>query len=159
MSEPVPSVKMPENAYRELQPGEVYAPIVPASTSIPEVTGRSVAFGLAMVAVFSAAAAYISLKLGQGIESAIPIAILAIGFSAMLARRSTLLENLNIHGLRGYEEKCLPIFSRDVLSKIRANDAPLLSKAAARQPEQQNRAAQHIVERGRNGNREPERDG
>jgi len=91
MSESAPSVKMPENAYRELQPGELYAPIVPASASIAEVTARSVAFGLAMVVVFSAAAAYISLKLGQGIESAIPIAILAIGFSAMVARRSTLL--------------------------------------------------------------------
>ncbi|HEX5042846.1 MAG TPA: oligopeptide transporter, OPT family [Candidatus Polarisedimenticolaceae bacterium] len=99
MSEAPPSVKMPENAYRELQPGEVYAPIVPAGTSLPEVTARSVAFGLAMVVVFSAAAAYISLKLGQGIESAIPIAILAIGFSAVLARRSTLLENLNIVAL------------------------------------------------------------
>ena len=96
MSEPVPSVKMPENAYRELRPGEVYAPIVPPGATVAEVTRRSVVFGLAMVVVFSAAAAYISLKLGQGIESAIPIAILAIGFSAMLARRSTLLENLNV---------------------------------------------------------------
>ena len=99
MSESPPSVKMPENAYRELQPGEVYTPIVPAAAAVPEVTTRSVAFGLAMVVVFSAAAAYISLKLGQGIESAIPIAILAIGFSAMAARRSTLLENLNVVAL------------------------------------------------------------
>jgi len=99
MSESAPSVKMPENAYRELQPGEVYTPIVPASAAVPEVTTRSVAFGLAMVVVFSAAAAYISLKLGQGIESAIPIAILAIGFSAVAARRSTLLENLNVVAL------------------------------------------------------------
>ena len=49
MSESAPSVRMPENAYRELQPGEVYAPIVPARASVPEVTVRSVAFGLAMV--------------------------------------------------------------------------------------------------------------
>ena len=102
MSEPVPSVKMPENAYRELRPGEVYAPIVPPGAAVAEVTRRSVVFGLAMVVVFSAAAAYISLKLGQGIESAIPIAILAIGFSAMLARRKGdmrgLIADLNAAG-------------------------------------------------------------
>ncbi len=92
-SEPL---KLPENAYRELKPGEVYTPVIPAEQGVPEVTVRSVTFGLAMVVLFSAAAAYIALKLGQGIESAIPISILAIGFSAMLARRSTLLENVNI---------------------------------------------------------------
>jgi putative OPT family oligopeptide transporter len=87
---------LPENARRELRPGELYRPIVAPGATVPEVTARSIAFGLAMVVVFSAAAAYISLKLGQGIESAIPIAILAIGFSAVMARRSTLLENLNV---------------------------------------------------------------
>jgi putative OPT family oligopeptide transporter len=90
------STTLPENAYRELAPGETYEPVVPPGARVPEVTARSIGFGLAMVVVFSAAAAYISLKLGQGIESAIPIAILAIGYSALLARRSTLLENLNV---------------------------------------------------------------
>ena len=89
-------MSLPENAYRELRPGEAYEPLVPASSSAPEVTRRSIAFGLVMTAIFSAAAAYISLKLGQGIESAIPIAILAIGFSAVARRKSTLLENVNI---------------------------------------------------------------
>ena len=84
---------LPENASRELRPGETYTPVSPEERGVLEVTVRSVLFGLAMAVVFSAAAAYIALKLGQGIESAIPISILAIGFSAVLARRSTLLEN------------------------------------------------------------------
>ena len=91
-----PTEGLPENAYRELRPGEIYEPIVPASSRVPEITARSIVFGLLMTMLFSAAAAFISLKLGQGIESAIPIAILAIGYSAVAARRSTLLENVNI---------------------------------------------------------------
>lgn len=87
---------LPENAFRELKPGETYQPIVPAGEAVKEITPRSIVFGLFMTALFSAAAAYISLKLGQGIESAIPIAILAIGLSAIVARKSTLLENVNI---------------------------------------------------------------
>ena len=87
---------LPDNAYRELAPGERYEPLVPAEALVPEVTARSIVFGLVMTSIFSAAAAYISLKLGQGIESAIPIAILAIGFSAIAKRKSTLLENVNI---------------------------------------------------------------
>jgi len=89
-------VKLPANAYRELQPDEVYVPVVTEESGIREVSLRSVCFGLIMVVIFSAAAAFLALKLGQGIESAIPISILAIGFSALLARRSTLLENVNI---------------------------------------------------------------
>ena len=96
MSEPDGEAGLPENAYRELAPGETYRPIVPASAVVAEITTRSIVFGLLMTALFSAAAAFISLKLGQGIESAIPIAILAIGYSAMVARKSTLLENVNI---------------------------------------------------------------
>ena len=89
-------MSLPENAYRELRPGEAYEPLVPAHAPVPEVTRRSIVFGLVMTTIFSAAAAYISLKLGQGIESAIPIAILAIGFSAIAKRKSTLLENVNV---------------------------------------------------------------
>ncbi len=70
--------------------------MVPAEKGILEVTVRSVALGFGMAVLFSAAAAYIALKLGQGIESAIPISILAIGASALMARKSTLLENVNI---------------------------------------------------------------
>jgi putative OPT family oligopeptide transporter len=91
-----PTHGLPENAFRELAPGETYKPLVPTDASVPEVTTRSILFGLGMTLVFSLAAAFIALKLGQGIEAAIPIAILAIGFSAMVARKSTLLENVNI---------------------------------------------------------------
>jgi putative OPT family oligopeptide transporter len=87
---------LPENAYRELKPGESYTPVIPAERGVLEVTLRSAAIGFGMAVLFSAAAAYIALKLGQGIESAIPISILAIGASALLARKSTLLENVNI---------------------------------------------------------------
>jgi len=92
---------LPENAFRELKPGEVYEPIVPAKASVLEITWRSVLFGLAMGIFFSAATTFIILKLGQGIETTIPIAILAIGFSAMMARKSTLIENINILSVGG----------------------------------------------------------
>lgn len=94
-------VHLPDNAFRELAPGETYEPVVPASAQPAEVTVRSVVQGFFWSIVFSAAATYIILKLGQGIESAIPISILAIGFSVaaakfLKARHSTLLENVNV---------------------------------------------------------------
>lgn len=91
---------LPENAYRELKPGESYVPMVPAAVTVPEVTLRSILFGIAMNVVFSAAATYLALKVGQGIETAIPISILSVGLSGLLLgfgrRASTLLENVNI---------------------------------------------------------------
>ncbi len=87
---------LPENAYKELGPGEAYVPIISQETGVPEVTRRSVVFGLLMIVIFSAAASYIALKLGQGIETAIPISILAVGFSALARRKSILIENVNI---------------------------------------------------------------
>ena len=94
-------VRLPENAFRPLAPGEHYDPVVPADREIPEVTTRSIAQGFIWSIVFSAAATYIALKLGQGIESAIPISILAVGFSVLVvkvlrSRASTLLENINV---------------------------------------------------------------
>ncbi len=94
-------VRLPDNAFRELAPGESYAPIVPAAAAAPELTLRAILQGLFWSVVFSAAATYIALKLGQGIESAIPISILAIGFSVLAvrilkARASTLLENVQV---------------------------------------------------------------
>jgi putative OPT family oligopeptide transporter len=93
--------RLPENAFRELKPGETYVPVIPAGRAVPEVTVRSIVQGVLWSIVFSAAATYLALKLGQGIESAIPISILAVGFSALIvhtlrARASTLLENVNI---------------------------------------------------------------
>ena len=89
-------VNLPENAFRELKPGESYVPVVPASDRIAEASWRAFGLGFLFNVVFSMAAAYIALKLGQGIETAIPIAILAVGASAVLRRRSTLLENVNV---------------------------------------------------------------
>jgi putative OPT family oligopeptide transporter len=94
-------VRLPENAFRELKPDETYEPVIPAKMVMPEVTIRSVVQGFGWSVVFSAAATYIALKLGQGIESAIPISILAVGFSVFavkfLKRRgSTLRENVNV---------------------------------------------------------------
>ena len=94
-------VRLPENAFRELKPGETYEPVIPARVIAPEVTVRSVVQGFTWAVIFSAAATYIALKLGQGIESAIPISILAVGFSVfaakfMKSRASTLLENVNV---------------------------------------------------------------
>ena len=87
---------LPENAYTELKPGEEYTPIISSETGVPEITRRSIVFGLLMIVIFSAAASYIALKLGQGIETAIPIGILAVGFSAIARRKSSLIENVNI---------------------------------------------------------------
>jgi putative OPT family oligopeptide transporter len=90
-----------EAAFRELAPGETFTPAIPASRVVAEVTLRSIVQGVIWSVLFSAAATYIALKLGQGIESAIPISILAVGMSAALVktlarRASTLLENVNI---------------------------------------------------------------
>lgn len=90
---------LPENARRPLKPGESYVPVVPDETGVPEVTARSVILGLVFCAVFAMAAAYLALKVGQGIEAAIPISILAIGLSPLFARRSTMLENVIIQSI------------------------------------------------------------
>jgi OPT family oligopeptide transporter len=100
MNEQPIQTRLPENAYRELKPGERYMPMVPASANVPEVTRRSIIFGIVMNIIFSMAASYLALKVGQGIETAIPISILAVGLSGFLVRfgkrRSSLLENVNI---------------------------------------------------------------
>jgi putative OPT family oligopeptide transporter len=87
---------LPENARRELSPGETYVPIVSQETGVLEVTTRAVLFGILFCAVFSMAAAYLALKVGQGIEAAIPIGILAIGISRFFQRRNSILENVII---------------------------------------------------------------
>lgn len=95
-TEPKTKLDLPENAYRELKNGEKYIPIMSQESGVMEVTSRSIIFGLLMIVVFSAAASFIALKLGQGIETAIPISILAVGFSTMVKRKSILIENVNI---------------------------------------------------------------
>jgi putative OPT family oligopeptide transporter len=95
---------LPENAYRPLAPGEVYAPIVPAASRQEEATVRSVGWGLFFCIIFTIASAYSGLKVGQVMEASIPISILAIGLARVFKRRSTLLENViltNIGGTSG----------------------------------------------------------
>jgi putative OPT family oligopeptide transporter len=92
---------LPENAYKTLAAGETYRPVVPPDASLPEATGRSVFWGLFLCAVFTAASAYSGLKVGQVMEAAIPISILAIGLARVYRRRSSLLENVIITGIGG----------------------------------------------------------
>ena len=90
---------LPENAYRPLKEGEVYKSVVPASESPPETSLRAIIMGCIGVAVFTFAAAYIGLKAGNVIETAIPIAILAVFFGKMFARKNHLLENVIIQSI------------------------------------------------------------
>src|SRR5262249_10838066 len=92
---------LPENAYQTLAPGEAYQPVVPARVELPETTARSVTWGLFLCAVFTVASAYSGLKVGQVMEAAIPISILAIGLARVYRRRSSLLENVILTGIGG----------------------------------------------------------
>ncbi|NTV76101.1 MAG: peptide transporter, partial [Holophaga sp.] len=94
-TESTPIKGLPENYRRVLEPGEDYVPLVPQD-GVLEVTTRSVMYGMLFCAIFSMAAAYLALRVGQGIEAAIPISILAIGISRFYLRRSTILENVII---------------------------------------------------------------
>lgn len=97
-SEPQVIKGLPENARRTLEPGEAYVPLVPQD-GVPETTPRAIVMGLVFCAIFSMAAAYLALKLGQGIEAAIPIAILAVGLSRFYSRRNTILENVIVQSI------------------------------------------------------------
>jgi len=95
------SKSLPDNAYRPLEPGESYTPMVPAAAATPEATGRAVGWGLFLCVVFTIASAYSGLKVGQVMEAAIPISILAIGLARVYGRRSSLLENVIMTGVGG----------------------------------------------------------
>ena len=92
---------LPANAYVPLKQGEVYVPVVPTTMNLPEVTWRAVLWGTLLCVLFSLASAYSTLKVGQGMEAAIPISVLAIGLARMYKRRSTVLENVIITGMGG----------------------------------------------------------
>jgi putative OPT family oligopeptide transporter len=106
MAAPAPAAEneiksLPANAYQPLKEGELYEPLVPAGASAPEVTPRAVLWGTLLCIIFSVASAYSALKVGQGMEAAIPISILAIGLARVYQRRSTVLENMIITGMGG----------------------------------------------------------
>ena len=91
--------QLPENAHRELKAGEEYQPLLSPQKSYPEVTPWSVSLGILMTIIFSAAAAYLGLKVGQVFEAAIPIAIIAVGLSSGLKRKNALGENVMIQSI------------------------------------------------------------
>lgn len=92
---------LPENAYRVLAPGEKYEPLVAAAEKPPEITWRSAGWGALLCVLFTVASAYSGLKVGQVMEAAIPISILAIGLARVYRRRSSVLENVIITGIGG----------------------------------------------------------
>ena len=97
--EELQSVELPENAFRELKEGEEYKPLMPPTGTPPEVNMWSVTWGIVMAVIFSAAAAYLGLKVGQVFEAAIPIAIIAVGVSAAAKRNKALGENVIIQSI------------------------------------------------------------
>ncbi|MBO7071763.1 MAG: OPT/YSL family transporter, partial [Bacteroidales bacterium] len=92
---------LPENAHRKLNPGEKYTPLLSPSKKYAEVTPYSVVMGLVMVVLFSAAAAYLGLKIGQVFEAAIPIAIIAVGMTSALRKVDGLAQNVIIQSIGG----------------------------------------------------------
>jgi putative OPT family oligopeptide transporter len=101
MSTTAASNQLPENAYTPLPSGMVYQPVIPAPAAAPEMTLRSVAWGLFLCVIFTIASAYSGLKVGQVMEAAIPISILSIGLARLYPRRSSLLENVIITSIGG----------------------------------------------------------
>ena len=99
MKQDQPQTSLPENAYRELKPGEEYRPVMPASSTPREVTPYSVTMGVVMAVIFSAAAAYLGLRVGQVFEAAIPIAIIAVGMGSVLGKKNMLGQNVIIQSI------------------------------------------------------------
>ncbi len=93
------NLQLPENAFRPLREGEQYEPIMNAGRAYPEVNAWSVSWGIVMAMLFSAAAAYLGLKVGQVFEAAIPIAIIAVGASTAAKRKNALGENVIIQSI------------------------------------------------------------
>lgn len=93
------NISIPENAYRELKAGEEYKPVMGAQTTPAEVTPYSVTMGVVMAIIFSAAAAFLGLKVGQVFEAAIPIAIIAVGVGTALGKKNMLGQNIIIQSI------------------------------------------------------------
>ena len=95
----VDPIEMPENAFRELAADETYRPVMHPARDYAEVTPYSVTMGLILAVIFSAAAAYLGLKIGQVFEAAIPIAIIAVGLSSALKKNNALGQNVIIQSI------------------------------------------------------------
>lgn len=118
---------LPENAYVPLNEGEVYQPMVPADQASPESTPRAIAWGLFLCIIFTVASAYSGLKVGQVMEAAIPISILAIGLARVYRRRSTVLENVIITSIGGVSGSVVAgaIFTLPALYSLNLNPHPV----------------------------------
>ncbi len=92
-------IELPENAFRELAADEDYRPVMHPAHDYPEVTPYSVTLGLVLAVIFSAAAAYLGLRVGQVFEAAIPIAIIAVGLSGALKKNNPLGQNVMIQSI------------------------------------------------------------
>ncbi|HVO80899.1 MAG TPA: oligopeptide transporter, OPT family [Terriglobales bacterium] len=123
----VETKSLPENAYQPLKPGETYPPIVPAEAHLPELTSRSIGWGVLLCVIFTVASAYSGLKVGQVMESAIPISILAIGLARLYGRRSSLLENVIITGIGGVAGSVVAgaVFTVPALYILKLNPHPV----------------------------------
>jgi putative OPT family oligopeptide transporter len=121
------SKSLPENAYVPLPEGVAYEPMVPASQAPPEATPRAIAWGLFLCIIFTVASAYSGLKVGQVMEAAIPISILAIGLARVYARRSTVLENVIITSIGGVSGSVVAgaIFTLPALYSLNLNPHPV----------------------------------
>lgn len=123
------STSLPDSAFVEMPPGESYRPLVPPESSPPETTARSVGWGLFLCVLFTIASAYSGLKVGQVMEAAIPISILAIGLARVYSRRSSLLENVIITGIGGVSGSIVAgaIFTLPALYTLQLNPHPVQS--------------------------------
>ena len=105
------NTSLPENAYRELREGEEYKPIMSAETTPAEATPYSVTMGIIMAIIFSAAAAFLGLKVGQVFEAAIPIAIIAVGLGGLHKGKSMLGQNVIIQSIGATSQRGMPMYS------------------------------------------------
>lgn len=121
------TVSLPTNAYQPLKEKEAYEPLVPAHVRVPELTWRSVGWGVLLCVIFTVASAYSGLKVGQVMEAAIPISILAIGLARVYRRRSTVLENVIITGIGGVAGSVVAgaIFTLPALYILRLDPHPV----------------------------------
>jgi putative OPT family oligopeptide transporter len=120
-------ISLPENSYKPLPSGTVYEPPVPAISAVPELTARSIGWGLSLCLLFTVASAYSGLKVGQVMEAAIPISILAIGLARIYRRRSGILENVIITGIGGVSGALVAgaIFTLPALYMLELDPHPL----------------------------------
>jgi putative OPT family oligopeptide transporter len=118
---------LPDNAYEPLEEGRVYKPLVPPEKNLPQATPRSVGWGLFFCVVFTVASAYSGLKVGQVMEAAIPISILAIGLARLYSRQSNILENVIITGIGGVSGSVVAgaIFTLPALYSLKLDPHPL----------------------------------